>query len=61
MRQLAADARLGTPSDLRRRLLSATSTISMRPAEARELDFWGFKYVNPAGWRRLFHIYRPKN
>ncbi|MEX2202250.1 MAG: sulfotransferase [Dongiaceae bacterium] len=29
-------------------------------AELKQLDFWGVKYVNMVGWRRLFEIYRPR-
>ncbi|MDZ4736012.1 MAG: sulfotransferase, partial [Rhodospirillaceae bacterium] len=29
-------------------------------AELKNLDFWGVKYVNLVGWRRLFEIYRPR-
>jgi hypothetical protein len=28
--------------------------------ELKKLEFWGVKYVNPIGWRRLFQLYRPQ-
>jgi hypothetical protein len=63
MRQLARDAGLDTPEELppagafERNIDHFDATFG---EALGRLDFWGYKYVNPAGWRRLFQLYRPR-
>lgn len=63
MRDLAHNVGLGTPTDLpgvgefERNIDHFDETF----IEALgKLDFWGYKYVNPVGWRHLFRLYRPR-
>jgi len=63
MRQLAHDFGLDVPDDLppadayERNIDHFDATFA---EPLKSLEFWGMKYVNPIGWRRLFQIYRPQ-
>lgn len=63
MQQLARDCGLAVPAEVPPAGSYARNIDhfdAMFGEQLKQLDFWGIKYVNPAGWRRLFNIYRPR-